>query len=416
MNISVHLKYGKALRTGNDSFIHWVGADTEESQENDEQQQQQVKRRDTKKFTWKIANFSTLTETEVYSDPFVVGGHNWRVNVYPEGEEDGDDLSVYLEFADKETMASGWSVPADYSLALVNQLCETSTVKRINSVKTSAADITRNFQELHASWGWQSFAPIKGLCTKGFLVNDTLVIEAQVSTEAIASEAATDDTDSSSSASSVQSTTRSLTTTIEGISCSTKPRERLNTLFDMSLESLCQTKLLDSVAPIAQEILSLATDPLQKTVLEDLISRLSEFNDTVPSSLSTIETSLAIETSTKKMAKDLDERLAYRKGQLASLEAEASRLGEQVSKLDDEIHQLTDRRAKILEHAENTAIELEKAKQEACRELDEQKKYHSQMKDAGEKRIRAMEKLAQANASWKLFKSLVFDGSLMEPI
>ncbi|CAN1772732.1 Ubiquitin C-terminal hydrolase 13 [Linum perenne] len=84
--------------------------------------EQQVKRKGTKKFTWRIQNFSKLTETKVYSDTFVAGGHKWRVLVYPKGSKQQDYLSVYLDFADHLTIPSGWIVPADFSLTLVNQL------------------------------------------------------------------------------------------------------------------------------------------------------------------------------------------------------------------------------------------------------------------------------------------------------
>ncbi|CAN0885757.1 MATH domain and coiled-coil domain-containing protein At3g27040 [Linum grandiflorum] len=75
-----------------------------------------------------------------------------------------------------------------------------------------------------------------------------------------------------------------------------------------------------------------------------LISLLAEFKETVPSSLSTIEISGA------QMTKDFDERLAYRKGQLTSLEADVSRLSEECSKLEAEIQQLSPCKSNILEH------------------------------------------------------------------
>jgi hypothetical protein len=30
------------------------------------------------KFTWKIENFSHLNATELYSDPIILGGYQWR--------------------------------------------------------------------------------------------------------------------------------------------------------------------------------------------------------------------------------------------------------------------------------------------------------------------------------------------------
>ncbi|CAN1133795.1 Ubiquitin C-terminal hydrolase 13 [Linum perenne] len=419
--------------------------------------QQVKKRKDTKKFTWRIENFLKLSETTVNSDSFLVGGHKWRVLVYPKGNK-VDYLSVYLDFVDPKMMPDGWSVPADFSFTLVDQLGGTSSVKKIIST-------THSFTAREDDWGFTSFIPIIDLSQKGYIVNDTLIIEAEVTTDASASEAAIDDdakvieadqppkstkeslsdplspelqvdnhvkangnASSSFSPSTVQSTTRNLILELSNMTCSRRnssssdgnsssdpghnsgllqqQMEKLYDLFDRSLESLHQTNSLDEAEDIAHEILLLATDPLQKTALKDLISRLTEFKDTVPSSLSTIETSLAIEATKAEITNDLEQRLAHRKGQLTSLEAEVSRLKGEGSKLDVEIQQLTSRKARILKHMNSTEVELEKANQEASNELDELKKEHQERKEAGEKRMRAMEKLAHANASWKLFKNL----------
>ncbi|CAN1171533.1 MATH domain and coiled-coil domain-containing protein At3g58360 [Linum perenne] len=68
---------------------------------------------DTKDFTWKITNFSKLKD-EIYSDAFVAGGHRWRVLCFPKGN-DVDFLSLYLDFADWETMPPRWSKYADFN-------------------------------------------------------------------------------------------------------------------------------------------------------------------------------------------------------------------------------------------------------------------------------------------------------------
>ncbi|CAN1772730.1 hypothetical protein LINPERHAP1_LOCUS12286 [Linum perenne] len=175
----------------------------------------------------------------------------------------------------------------------------------------------------------------------------------------------------------------------DGISCSSVLREKLNMLFDMSVKSLYQTKSLDEAVNVAVEILALTTDPLHQTVLKDLLSRLADFKETIPSCLYTIETSSDLKSSNAGMIRDLEERLVHRKKQLTSLEAEASRLKEESSKLDVEIQQLTSRKAKILEHMNSTGVELEKANEEASKELDELKKEHRKRKEAG---MRAMER------------------------
>ncbi|CAN1772729.1 Ubiquitin C-terminal hydrolase 12 [Linum perenne] len=391
--------------------------------------QQVKKRKDTKKFTWRIENFLKLSETTVNSDSFLVGGHKWRVLVYPKGNK-VDYLSVYLDFVDPKMMPDGWSVPADFSFTLVDQLGGTSSVKKSNSPR-SLHCVLVYFQLLDASASEAAIdddakvieADQPPKSTKESL-SDPLSPELQVDNHVKANGNAS----SSFSPSTVQSTTRNLILELSNMTCSRRnssssdgnsssdpghnsgllqqQMEKLYDLFDRSLESLHQTNSLDEAEDIAHEILLLATDPLQKTALKDLISRLTEFKDTVPSSLSTIETSLAIEATKAEITNDLEQRLAHRKGQLTSLEAEVSRLKGEGSKLDVEIQQLTSRKARILKHMNSTEVELEKANQEASNELDELKKEHQERKEAGEKRMRAMEKLAHANASWKLFKNL----------
>ncbi|CAN0926350.1 Ubiquitin C-terminal hydrolase 13 [Linum grandiflorum] len=409
---------------------------------------QPVLKKDSTKFTWRIDGFSSLKGTDLSSDSFLAGGHEWWIDLsLPQGVDD-DFLSVYL-VADSESMPDGWSVEADFSFTLVNQR---------NSVFSwsSQSSYTHNFHEDEDSCEYRCPAPIKKLRQAGFLVNDTLVIEAEVSTmeEAQTSEAANDEpkvimtdeppkaievsftdplppesqvdspikangTRSGSFSSSTRNLIEELSTMIISCnyetSCSNsdhccgspqqqQQRKKLAGFLNTSLEALCQSESLGKVKSIALEISEQANDPLEKNVLEDLLSRLAEFQWTVTSSLSTIETSLAIESSQARTTKDLVDRLVHRKRQLTCLEAEVSRLEVEEAKLDAEIQQLSARKAKTVDQKNATAAELKKANQETCKELDEVKKQQEEKKQAGETRKRATEKLAHLNASWKLFK------------
>ncbi|CAI0402515.1 unnamed protein product [Linum tenue] len=165
----------------------------------------------------------------------------------------------------------------------------------------------------------------------------------------------------------------------------------------MSLEAISQTKSLDEVENTALQLAEHATDPVEKTVLKDLVSRLAEFKEVIPSSLSTIETSRGVESSVDQVKKDMEARLLHRKRQLSSLEIEVSRLGEEDMKLEAEIQQLSARKR-------STVAELDKANQEAAKELEELMKQCDESRQAVENRMRAKERLAQSNTSWKLFK------------
>ncbi|CAI0402528.1 unnamed protein product [Linum tenue] len=180
--------------------------------------------------------------------------------------------------------------------------------------------------------------------------------------------------------------------------------EKLDGFLDMTLEAISRAKSLDEVEDAATKIAAHATDPVEKTVLQEVLARLAEYKEMVPSSLSAIETSHAVESSGAEMTRAAEVRLVHRKKQLSGLEAEVLRLQDEDLKLESEIKQLADRKAKVVDHMKSTAAELDRANGEASKELDEFEKQHDEIKEAVENRMRAMERLAQGNASWKLFK------------
>ncbi|KAL0426633.1 UNVERIFIED_CONTAM: Ubiquitin carboxyl-terminal hydrolase 12 [Sesamum latifolium] len=139
-------------------------AGTVENQASDEPQ--------ASRFTWTIENFSRLNMKKLYSDVFVVGGYKWRVLIFPKGNN-VDYLSMYLDVADSSSLPYGWSRYAQFSLAVVNQLNSKYTIKK---------DTQHQFNQRESDWGFTSFMPLSELYdpNKGYLVNDTCVVEADV--------------------------------------------------------------------------------------------------------------------------------------------------------------------------------------------------------------------------------------------
>ncbi|GAB2233976.1 hypothetical protein Droror1_Dr00003207 [Drosera rotundifolia] len=126
----------------------------------------------TTKFGWRIENFSRLNTKKYYSDVFVCGGHKWRILVFPKGNN-VDQLSMYLDVADAPSLPYGWSRYAQFSLAIVNQIEHKISVRK---------DSQHQFNARESDWGFTSFMPL-GEChdpSRGYLVNDTVVIEAEV--------------------------------------------------------------------------------------------------------------------------------------------------------------------------------------------------------------------------------------------
>ncbi|CAH9102392.1 unnamed protein product [Cuscuta europaea] len=124
------------------------------------------------RFTWKIENFSRLTAKKLYSETFTVGGYKWRVLIFPKGNN-VDCLSMYLDVAESANLPYGWCRYAQFSLAVVNQLNSKCTVKK---------EAQHQFNQRESDWGFTSFMHLNEIYDpcKGYLVNDTVVIEADV--------------------------------------------------------------------------------------------------------------------------------------------------------------------------------------------------------------------------------------------
>ncbi|XP_041027772.1 ubiquitin C-terminal hydrolase 12 [Juglans microcarpa x Juglans regia] len=124
------------------------------------------------KFTWTIENFTRLNTKKHYSDVFVVGSYKWRVLIFPKGNN-VDHLSMYLDVADSAALPYGWSRYAQFSLAVVNQAHSKYSIRK---------DTQHQFTARESDWGFTSFMPLSDLYdpTRGYLVNDTCVVEAEV--------------------------------------------------------------------------------------------------------------------------------------------------------------------------------------------------------------------------------------------
>ncbi|KAJ7974826.1 Ubiquitin carboxyl-terminal hydrolase 12 [Quillaja saponaria] len=123
------------------------------------------------RFTWTIENFSRLTK-KLYSEVFYVGGYKWRILIFPKGNN-VDHLSMYLDIADSATLPYGWSRYAQFSLTIVNQIHNKYSIRK---------ETHHQFHARESDWGFTSFMPIAELYDpgRGYLVNDTCVVEADV--------------------------------------------------------------------------------------------------------------------------------------------------------------------------------------------------------------------------------------------
>ncbi|RZC90859.1 hypothetical protein C5167_028693 [Papaver somniferum] len=122
-----------------------------------------------RRFTWTIENFSRLNTKKLYSDAFTVGTYKWRLLIFPKGDN-VDHLSIYLDVAN---LRYGWSRYGRFSLAIVSQMHDKYTVRK---------DTLHQFTARESDWGFTTFMPLSELYDpgKGYLVNDTCMVEAEV--------------------------------------------------------------------------------------------------------------------------------------------------------------------------------------------------------------------------------------------
>ncbi|CAN8269436.1 unnamed protein product [Cochlearia groenlandica] len=126
----------------------------------------------TLKFTWTIPMFTRLNTRKLYSEVFVVGDYKWRVLIFPQGNT-AASLAMYLDVADGASLPYGWSRYSQFSLTVVNQFQTRYSIKK---------DTHHQFNAKESDWGFSSFMPIRELYdpSRGFIVNDTVLIEAEV--------------------------------------------------------------------------------------------------------------------------------------------------------------------------------------------------------------------------------------------
>ncbi|KAL4338838.1 hypothetical protein S245_041616 [Arachis hypogaea] len=121
-------------------------------------------------FKWTIKDFYKLKSKKIYSQNFYIGGHSWRILMYPKGNK-VDYLSIYLDAGTLPDVETRFS---KFKLVLINQ---------VNDKLTQIKETQHTFNARESDWGFTSFIPLADLYiyNKGFIVNDTCISEARIS-------------------------------------------------------------------------------------------------------------------------------------------------------------------------------------------------------------------------------------------
>ncbi|KAI3753034.1 hypothetical protein L2E82_25078 [Cichorium intybus] len=124
---------------------------------------------------WSITKFSTLKDEPLYSEDFKVGQVKWKLSLYPKGSKTGKNtnLSIFLRPHDVGSGSDDWRVYANFKIRV-------KTHEFGGTHENKEAD--HWFCKTSEGWGFPCFMLLSDLhdSKKGFLWNDTLVVEAQI--------------------------------------------------------------------------------------------------------------------------------------------------------------------------------------------------------------------------------------------
>ncbi|TPX38452.1 hypothetical protein SeMB42_g06732 [Synchytrium endobioticum] len=110
-----------------------------------------------KTFEWKIDSFTALRQDErTYSDEFECYGSQWRILLFPNGNRQNEQLSIFLESIDapKQDRKSSWHICAEFSLAVANY--EDDTIYKHQTAKM-------RFNPGETDWGFNQMIKFASL-------------------------------------------------------------------------------------------------------------------------------------------------------------------------------------------------------------------------------------------------------------
>ncbi|CAN6548587.1 unnamed protein product [Malus baccata var. baccata] len=127
---------------------------------------------------WKIEKFSMLKDEYYCSEPFTAANQRWKIHIYPKGDgaSKGTHLALYLTLADAEKLHPGTQILTKLTFRIVDQMHH----------KHHYCNFWFNASQ--RSWGSSSFITLATLneADKGFLMNNTCIMEAEITVVAIA--------------------------------------------------------------------------------------------------------------------------------------------------------------------------------------------------------------------------------------
>ncbi|XP_076929227.1 uncharacterized protein LOC143593496 [Bidens hawaiensis] len=130
----------------------------------------------------KIESFPLISEakmSKIESDVFEASGHKWRLDLYPNGndEKSGDKhISLYAVICGTESSSKGWEVCVDVSFFVYDHIHHSYvTFQDENGHRT-------RFHEKKTTWGFDKLISLDSFMESknGYLFNDSCVIGAEI--------------------------------------------------------------------------------------------------------------------------------------------------------------------------------------------------------------------------------------------
>ncbi|CAK9176648.1 unnamed protein product, partial [Ilex paraguariensis] len=131
-------------------------------------------------YSWEIKKFSEIKEERLFSEPFTIGKHKWKIVVYPKGHGSGkgNSLSVFLWLDNCGSLPTkrlgNWFV----TIFLLKLACS----RRLEFPRNYSITGDFWFCDLSEGWGLFDLISLHDLHDKpkGFVFLDSLVVEVQI--------------------------------------------------------------------------------------------------------------------------------------------------------------------------------------------------------------------------------------------
>ncbi|XP_021299228.1 protein RESTRICTED TEV MOVEMENT 3-like isoform X2 [Herrania umbratica] len=133
-------------------------------------------------YLFNIESFSLLVKTGVdyyESDAFEVGGHKWRLVLYPNGNKKSNGcgfISLYLQIEETDYLPRTWEVNVNFTFFVLNQIRD-----KYLTVEEGDGAIKR-FYQMKTEWGIAQFLSLDHFndASKGYLVDDSCTFGVEI--------------------------------------------------------------------------------------------------------------------------------------------------------------------------------------------------------------------------------------------